>query len=173
VIRRGRVWKFGDSVDTDVMLPGKALRLSPREGSRYLFDAVRGENWAGQVRAGDLVVGGEHFGAGSARPVAIPLRLIGVGALLAESMPSLFQRNCVNAGLLALAVPGIAGLCDEGDELEIDTDAATVRNLTSDAVTGFAPMPQFVTEIVEAGGLVAQLERAGYFGGPAEGERRP
>ena len=164
MIRRGRVWKFGDEIDTDVMLPGKALRLSPEEGARYLFEAVRGEGWAQSVRPGDLVVGGRRFGAGSARPVAIPLCALGVGAVLATSMPSLFQRNCVNTGLLTVVVPGIADACDEGDELEVDTIAAKVRNLTRGDEVGFAPIPALVTEIVEAGGIMARLEADGYFG---------
>ncbi len=167
MIRRGRVWKFGDDVDTDVMLPGKALKLNPDDGARYLFEAVRGEGWAQQLRAGDVIVGGERFGTGSARPVAMPLRALGVGAMLATSMPSLFVRSCVNAGMLAVVVPGIVDACEEGDELEIDTEKATVRNLTRGVEISFAPIPALVTDIVEAGGLMARLEADGYFGEPA------
>jgi 3-isopropylmalate dehydratase small subunit len=155
---------FGDSVDTDVMMPGKALRLSPTEGARYLFDAIRGEGWVDQVRGGDIVVAGHHFGAGSARPVAILLRAAGVEAIVAESMPSLFQRNCVNAGLLAVTATGVTDVVREGDEVEIDTEASTVRNLATSRTVAAVPMPAFVTAIVEAGGVIAQLEAAGYFG---------
>jgi 3-isopropylmalate/(R)-2-methylmalate dehydratase small subunit len=168
VIRRGRAWVFGDSIDTDVMMPGRALRLSPEEGLRYLFDAIRGEGWADEVREGDVLVGGHHFGAGSARPVANLLRAAGVGAIVAESMPSLFQRNCVNAGLLAVTAAGVTALVREGEEIEIDTEAGTARNLGSDRSVAIVPMPAFVTGIVEAGGVIAQLEAAGYFAAAAE-----
>jgi 3-isopropylmalate/(R)-2-methylmalate dehydratase small subunit len=163
VIRRGRAWIFGDSIDTDVMMPGRALRLSPEEGARYLFEAIRGEGWVDEVQDGDILVGGDHFGAGSARPVAIQLRAAGVGAIVAESMPSLFQRNCVNAGLLAVTAAGVTGLVREGDEVEIDTERATVRNPGTGRSLPIVPMPSFVTGIVEAGGVIAQLEAAGYF----------
>jgi 3-isopropylmalate/(R)-2-methylmalate dehydratase small subunit len=154
---------FGDSVDTDVMMPGKALRVNPDEGARYLFDAIRGEGWVDEVRGGDVIVAGHHFGAGSARPVAMLLLAAGIGAIVAESMPSLFQRNCVNAGLLAVTAPGVTDLVDEGDAVEIDTDASTVRNLKTGETITAVRMPPFVSAIVEAGGVITQLEAAGYF----------
>jgi 3-isopropylmalate/(R)-2-methylmalate dehydratase small subunit len=115
----GRAWCFGDAVDTDVMLPGHALRLPLDEAAQSAFEAVR-PGWAATVGPGDVVIGGHDFGTGSARPAGAMLRLLGVRAVLAESMSSLFQRNAVNAGLLALAVPGVAAEIRDGERIELD-----------------------------------------------------
>ena len=144
------------------MFPGRALRMPPEEAAHLLFDAIR-PGWASEIAPGDIIVGGAHFGMGSARPVGTLLRLVGVGAVLAASMSSLFQRNCINAGLLALPVPGSASLCSEGDVLDIDAERGTVRNLTSGTEVTIPPIPAFVSEIIASGGIVAQLIKGGYL----------
>jgi 3-isopropylmalate/(R)-2-methylmalate dehydratase small subunit len=161
---KGRVWVFGDMVDTDNMFPGRGLRLPPEEAAQLLFDGMR-PGWANQVSPGDIIVGGAHFGMGSARPVGTLLRLVGVAAVVASSMSSIFQRNCVNAGLLAVPVPGVAAFCREGDILEIDAEVGVVRNITDGSELEFAPIPAFVSEIVASGGIISQLTRGGYLRG--------
>ncbi len=159
----GRVWKFGDDVETDVMYPGKALRLAPAEACPLLFDAVR-PGWSSLVDEGDVVVGGRNFGIGSARPVGVLLAMVGIRAVLAESMSSLFQRNCINAGLFAAAVPGIASTCDEGDRLEVDLDRSRATNVTTGATTDLPVLPPFVRRIVDQHGVLDQLRHDGYLG---------
>lgn len=157
----GRALVFGDDVDTDVMMPGKALRVPVDAARRMLFDAVR-PGFHEEVRDGDVIVGGLRFGTGSARPVAMHLRALGVRAIVAESMSSLFQRNAINAGVLAVAVPGVSGAVTDGDVVEIDAEAGalTVGDL---GPLRFAPLPDLAMEIVAAGGVIDQLVAAGYL----------
>jgi 3-isopropylmalate/(R)-2-methylmalate dehydratase small subunit len=159
----GRVWKFGDGVDTDVMYPGKALRLTSADACDLLFEGVR-PGWSSQVVEGDIVVGGHNFGIGSARPVGVLLFMVGIRAVLAESMSSLFQRNCINAGLFAAAAPGITAMCEEGDQLGVDMD----RGLATLAATGktcpVPVLPPFVRRIVDDGGVLNQLRNDGFLG---------
>jgi 3-isopropylmalate/(R)-2-methylmalate dehydratase small subunit len=159
---RGRVWRFGDDIDTDVMFPGKALRLAPEEAKKLLFDAIR-PSWSSQVRPGDIVVGGTNFGMGSARPVGTLLRLIGIEVVIAASMSSLFQRNCINAGLLAFPAPEVAEICRDGDQIELQMGEGRARNTTTGAEATFNVLPGFIREIVDNGGVLANLKTAGYF----------
>jgi len=162
----GRVWRFGDGVDTDVMYPGKALRLPSEEACQFLFDAIR-PGWSALVEEGDVVVGGHDFGIGSARPVGVLLRMVGIRAVLAESMSSLFQRNSINAGLLAAPVPGITAVCREGEVVDVDLDGGKVANQDTGASCELPTLPPFVRRIVDEGGVLAQLRRDGYLPDPA------
>jgi 3-isopropylmalate/(R)-2-methylmalate dehydratase small subunit len=158
----GSTWHFGDYVDTDVMYPGAALRLSTAEASTFLFQAVR-PGWSELVGPGDIVIGGRSFGAGSGRPVGELLRYVGVAAVLAESMSSLFQRNCINSGLVALAIPGITQLCKEGDCIVLDLDAGVVVSTVADVRLTFQPPPPMIRELIAAGGVLRMLERDSYL----------
>lgn len=160
----GRAWCFGDDVDTDVMLPGSALRLPPEEGVAHMFGAVR-PGFAALVQPGDVLVGGRSFGTGSARPVAALVGRIGVRAMFAESMASLFQRNAVNAGLLAVAVPGVTALVADGDPVRVEPGRLT--NLRTGAELALPRLPPLLTSIIDAGGLIPQLRRDGYLPPPA------
>lgn len=159
----GRVWKFGDGVDTDVMYPGKALRLTSVDACDLLFEGLR-PGWSSQVVEGDVVVGGHNFGIGSARPVGVLLFMVGIRAVLAESMSSLFQRNCINAGLFAAAAPGIAAMCEEGDRLAVDMDRGLATLVVSGTTCPVPVLPPFVRRIVEEGGVLNQLRNDGFLG---------
>jgi 3-isopropylmalate/(R)-2-methylmalate dehydratase small subunit len=163
----GRTWIFGDRVDTDVMFPGFALRLPTADAVTHLFAGVR-PGWSEQVQPGDVVIGGQSFGMGSARPVATLLRRLGIRGVLADSLSSLFQRNCVNEGLYAATVPGISVLCDEGTIVTVDTNAGRATNERGESLD-FAPLPPFVEAIVDAGGVVDALRRDGYLPEVAHG----
>ena len=125
----GRVWKFGDNINTDLMLPGSVIVKSARGAGARRLRRQPPRLGRRQVDAGDVIVGGRNFGMGSNRPAARSLRNIGVGFLLAETINGLFFRNSVNFGFLALECPGVAAAFAEGDtaELSIETDW-TVRN---------------------------------------------
>ena len=114
----GRVWKFGDDINTDLMLPGPLLTASEAEQARAVFSANR-PGWVDQIAPGDIIVGGRNFGTGSSRPAARSLRNIGLGALLAESINGLFFRNAVSFGFLALECPGVHAAFEEGQTAEI------------------------------------------------------
>ncbi|MGW4421414.1 LeuD/DmdB family oxidoreductase small subunit [Streptosporangium sp. NPDC004631] len=166
---RGRVWVFGDNVNTDLIQPGHALVGDIEQEGRYVFEANR-PGWVDLVRPGDVVVAGRNFGTGSSRPAARALRRVGIAALVAESINGLFFRNCVNYGLPALQSPAVAGMFTEGDEAVVDVTTGLLRNATTGAVAqAEAWAPELVT-ILRAGGLMGLLIAEGLI--HAHGEER-
>lgn len=157
---RGRVWVFGDGVNTDEMYPGFAMRLPPEEAARHMFDATRPE-WPELVRPGDILIGGRRFGLGSARPVAVLLKHLGVSCVLAEEFTSLFLRNCINHGLPALAVLGVGAAFEEGQEAEVDIEEAWVRNVQTQEVLAGRRYPELVLDLLRDGGVQPSLVRRG------------
>jgi 3-isopropylmalate/(R)-2-methylmalate dehydratase small subunit len=157
-ILRGRVWKFGDDVDTDVMAPWSSL-LRPWEERRRDVLAIR-PGFADQVRPGDLVVAGRNWGCGSSREQAPEnLKLLGLAAVVAESFARIYFRNAVALAFPHLACPGIHEACEEGDQLELDLRTGRVRNLNRGHVlAGHAYTPEMLA-ILEAGGLLNVLAR--------------
>ncbi len=162
----GKVWKFGDNINTDLILPMKVYYLTPQEQTRYVFEANR-PGWADEVEAGDIIIGGRNFGMGSSRPAARSLKNLAIGCLLAESINGLFFRNCVNWGFPALEVPGVDAAFDEGDTAEISFDDFAVRNVTTGANLDGIAMPDQLLKIFKAGGLYPLLEAEGLIAPPA------
>ena len=150
----GRAWVFGDSIDTDAMYPGFAMKLPIPEAARHVFYDLR-PGWTDEARPGNIVVAGRNFGIGSSRPVAALMRHLDIAALVAEEFNSLFLRNAINNGLPALTVPGVRDLVGEGDEITIHLAegwlAAGSRRI------GAAPLPRMVLDILDAGGLLPRL----------------
>jgi 3-isopropylmalate/(R)-2-methylmalate dehydratase small subunit len=159
----GRVWLFGDNVNTDLMLPGSMLYRTEAEQLRHLFAATR-PGWVDSVTAGDVLVAGENFGTGSARPAARSLRNAGIACVVAESLNGLFFRSCVSYGLLALECRGAATLFAEGDRAEISLEEFTVRNAASGRQLPASPIPQTLLDIIAAGGIYPLLETRGLVG---------
>lgn len=164
----GRVWKFGDNINTDLMLPGDLLFASEEEQRRAVFSANR-PGWVDQVRQGDILVGGSNYGMGSSRPAARSLRNLGIAALLAETINGLFFRNAVNFGLLALECPGVHAAFEEGQSAEIAIADFTVRNPATGAVLKARPVPAMLLDMMRGGGLYPQLERQGLIEPAAAG----
>jgi 3-isopropylmalate/(R)-2-methylmalate dehydratase small subunit len=156
----GRVWKFGDNINTDLMLPGPLLFASEEEQRRAVFSANR-PGWVDEVRAGDIIVGGLNYGMGSSRPAARSLRNLGIAALVAESINGLFFRNAVNFGLLALECPGVDAAFVEGQTAEITLDDFTVRNRETGILLKALPVPAMLLDLMQGGGLYPHLERKG------------
>ena len=159
-MRRGRVWTFGDNINTDLMLPGSVLYSSPEQQARAVFMNNR-PGWVDQVRQGDAIVGGFNYGMGSSRPAARSLRLCGVGFLLAETINGLFFRNAVNYGLLACECPGVSTAFEEGDTAELDIDVWSVRNPRTGRTLPVSPVPQQLLAMMLGGGVYPVLEREG------------
>jgi 3-isopropylmalate/(R)-2-methylmalate dehydratase small subunit len=160
---RGRVWKFGDNVDTDVMAPWNSISL-PWEERREQVLHIRPE-FVEQVQPGDLIVAGRNWGCGSSREAAPKnLKRLGVGRVLAESFGRIYFRNCVALAFPNLACPGIAEATCEGDEVEFDLATGQVRNLTRDVELQASPYTADMLEIVERGGLMEVLRER--FGAP-------
>jgi len=156
----GKVWKFGDNINTDLMLPGNLLLAPEAEQRKAVFSANR-PGWVDQVRPGDIIVGGLNYGMGSSRPAARSLRNCGVAALVAESINGLFFRNAVNFGLLALECPGVYAAFEEGQVLEIVIDDFTVRNRDTGAVLRAQAVPSMLLDLMRNGGLYPYLESQG------------
>ena len=123
----GKTWVFGDNINTDLILPGRAQLFSEEEQMACVFEANR-PGWIHEIAAGDIIIGGQNFGMGSSRPAARSLRNIGIGCLVAHSINGLFFRNCVNWGFLALECPGISSAFDEGDVADVSFENFTVTN---------------------------------------------
>ena len=156
----GRVWTFGDNINTDLILPGPYLYRSPEEQARAVFQANR-PGWVDQVGKGDAIIGGFNFGMGSSRPAARSLRLCGVGFVLAETINGLFFRNSVNYGLLACECPGVAAAFTEGDTAELSLDAWTVRNRRTGQVLAVTTVPEQLLTIMQSGGIYPLMEARG------------
>ena len=159
---RGRVWVFGDNINTDLMYPNTAFRMTDGERRRLVFSAIR-PGWADQVREGDLIVGGLNFGTGSGRPAAKLLRDLGVAGLVAESINGLFFRNSINYALPCMECPGVKEILKEGDVIEVDFATGEVRNVATGLIRRGEPLPELLLNIVRAGGLLEQLAAEGYI----------
>jgi 3-isopropylmalate/(R)-2-methylmalate dehydratase small subunit len=158
----GRVWVVGDSVTTDAMYPGFAMKLPPEEAAKHVFYELR-PGWTEQVAAGDIVVAGRNFGLGSSRPVATLFRHLGVRALIAEEFNSLFLRNAINFGLPALTVPGATDAFTDGDTARLHLTEGWCENASTGVRLAAEPLPAFVLDILDAGGLLPKLAREGYL----------
>ena len=156
----GKVWKFGDDINTDLMLPGPLLFAGEEAQKRAVFSANR-PGWVDQVAIGDIIVGGLNYGMGSSRPAARSLCNLGIAALLAESINGLFFRNAVNFGLLALECPGVQAAFAEGQTAKVSLADFTVRNRDTGALLKAQPVPAMLLDLMTQGGLYPHLEREG------------
>jgi 3-isopropylmalate dehydratase small subunit len=156
----GRAWKFGDDVDTDVIIPARYLNVSdPEELARHCMEDAD-PDFAGRVRPGDVIVAGKNFGCGSSREHApLAIKACGVACVVAASFARIFYRNAFNIGLPILECPEAAERVAAGDVLEIDLAAGLIRNRTRNEEYRARPVPEFMREIVAAGGLVPFVAR--------------
>jgi 3-isopropylmalate/(R)-2-methylmalate dehydratase small subunit len=148
-----RVWKFGDNIDTDAIIPGRYLvHYDPKVLASHAFEGTR-DDFARDVREGDIVIAGRNFGCGSSREHA-PLALLGAGITLvvAESFARIFYRNAVNVGILPLVCHKVS-LIPDGADIRVDLDGQYIE--WENQRLPIQPVPGFLREIIEAGGLVA------------------
>ena len=155
-----RVWKFGDNINTDLILPIQAFYLPAAEQPRYVFHANR-PGWVDQVKPGDILIGGRNFGMGSSRPAARSLKNLGLACLVAHSINGLFFRNCVNFAFPAIECPGVPEAFEEGDVAEVDFEVSVVRNVTRNVTLEGRRMPSKLMDLVKAGGIYPLLEKEG------------
>ncbi|MEQ1773887.1 MAG: 3-isopropylmalate dehydratase [Burkholderiales bacterium] len=157
---KARVWKVGDNINTDLILPNRAFYLTPEEQVSYVFSANR-PGWAEQVQKGDILIGGKNFGMGSSRPAARSLRNLGLSCLVAPYINGLFFRNAVNFAFPAIECAGVDEAFDEGDIAEVDVLAARVRNVSKGVELSARPLPDQLLSIIAAGGIYPLLEKEG------------
>ena len=153
----GYVWKFGDNIDTDAIVPGKYLISDVAEIAQHVMEGVR-PGFADEIDPGDVIVGGENFGTGSSRDPAVrALQAAGIQAIVAKSFARIFFRNCINAGLAPVECAE-AGKIEEGQRIQIDVRRGTVTVQDTGAVFQAVALPEEVATILEAGGLVPYLK---------------
>lgn len=151
----GHVHLYGDHIDTDVIIPARYLGTTdPAELAKHCMEDAE-DNFVGRVQPGDFIVAGENFGCGSSREHApIAIKAAGVSAVVAKSFARIFFRNAINVGLPILESPEAAAAAQQGDELEIELETGVIRNVTRGASYQAQPFPEFLREIIDAGGLV-------------------
>jgi len=159
---QGKVWKFGDDINTDLIIAGK-YKLSITdldELSRHAMEAVM-PDFAERVKRGDLVVAGKNFGCGSSREQApLVLKRLGVGAVIARSFARIFYRNAINIGLPAVECEDVDDI-QEGELLEVDLVKGYIRNQGRDKVYDLKPLPPELWMILSEGGLVNYVKKHG------------
>ncbi len=158
----GKVWVFGDNVNTDAMYPGFAMKMEPAEAAKHVFYEIR-PGWTDEVAEGDIVLAGKNFGLGSSRPVAALFVALGVAGLVAEELNSLFFRNAVNSGLPAITVPGATSTFSDGDTGTFDLTDGSWRNDTTGTSGTVEKLPDLILDIIESGGVLPRLARQGYL----------
>lgn len=155
----GRIWKYGDNVNTDVIFPGKytyTVSHDPTELARHALEDLDPE-FAQNVRAGDVIVAGRNWGNGSSREQAVTcLKHAGVRAVIASSFARIYYRNAINNGLLAIPCPELVSVVSTGDVLEIDMEKSTV--IANGNRFNFPPLPAQVRDILDAGGIIPYLQ---------------
>ncbi len=150
----GKVWKFGDNIDTDLIIPARYLNTSdPHELAKHVMEDADPE-FPKKVQPGDIIVAGYNFGSGSSREHApIALKAAGVSAVIAKSFARIFYRNSFNMGLPIFEVLESDEI-NEGDLVKIDLDNGTIHNFETNKTYNFTPIPDFMQELIAAGGLI-------------------
>ncbi len=154
MIIKGKVWKFKDNIDTDVIIPARYLNTSdPKELALHCMEDYDSE-FVKKINQGDIVVAGRNFGCGSSREHApIALKEAGVSCIIAKSFARIFFRNAINIGLPIFESEEIIDQCSEGDLLEVDTVRGIIKNINKDKTYKLNPLPAFIQNIISLGGL--------------------
>lgn len=155
----GKVIKYGDNIDTDVIIPARYLNTSlPEELAKHCMEDIDTE-FVNKVQTGDIMVGGANFGCGSSREHApIAIKASGISCVIAQSFARIFFRNSINIGLPILECPQASKDIDEGDVVEINFDTGLITNKTKNKEYQAAAFPPFMQELINAGGLVKYIK---------------
>lgn len=153
----GRVLKYGDNINTDIISPPAYMELSMEEAAKYAMSPVDPE-FAATVRLGDIFVAENNLGSGSSRETApLTLKILGIRTIIAKSYARIFFRNCINLGILAIECPDTDKI-SKFDEISVDTQAGIIRNLTTGTEYHCDKIPPHIMELVSCGGLVESLK---------------
>lgn len=156
----GNVLKYGDNVDTDVIIPARYLNTSDhKELASHCMEDID-KTFVSRVQQGDIITAGQNFGCGSSREHApIAIKASGVSLVIAKSFARIFYRNAINIGLAIVECPEAAENISEGDKVEADMDNGIIRNLTTGQEFKAAPFPDFIQKIIENGGLMESIAK--------------
>ncbi|MDO4618768.1 MAG: 3-isopropylmalate dehydratase small subunit [Clostridia bacterium] len=155
----GEVIKYGDNIDTDVIIPARYLSTSvPEELAKHCMEDID-TTFVSRVKEGDIMVGGANFGCGSSREHApIAIKASGIACVIAKDFARIFFRNSINIGLPILECPEASEDIDEGNEVEVDFDTGVITNITKGKTYQAAAFPPFMQEIISKGGLIAKIK---------------
>ena len=157
----GKAWRFENDVNTDAIIPGRFLadwNKNPQKLKDHCFIDLLPE-FSGSVEKGDYIVAGTNFGCGSSREAApIAIKMSGVNVIIAGSFARIFYRNCINVGVLALESPEASAKVRQGDILNVDIITGVINNVTTGQVYSFKPVPPFLKEILDLGGLAPYVQ---------------
>ena len=156
---KGFVHKYGDNVDTDVIIPARYLNIADKkELATHCMEDID-TNFVKVVKGGDVMVGGYNFGCGSSREHApMVIKESGISCVIAKTFARIFYRNAINIGLALLECPEASEKIDSGDEVAIDFDTGVITNLTKGETYQANPFPDFIKKIIQAGGLMADIK---------------
>ena len=156
---KGFVHKYGDHVDTDVIIPARYLNTqSHAELAAHCMEDID-KDFIGRVQQGDIMVAGANFGCGSSREHApIAIAASGISCVIAASFARIFYRNAINIGLAILECPAAAAAIENGDEVAVDFDSGTITNITKGGTYQAEPFPPFIKDMIAKGGLMASLK---------------
>ena len=159
---QGRVWKFGSDIDTDAIIPARYLNLvDPIELGKHALQDERPE-FVKQVKSGDILVAGKNFGCGSSREHApLVLKVAGISCIIAKSFARIFYRNGFNQGVPLLESAEAAEVIQEGDQVRVDLGTGEIEDLTQGKKFRAKPIPSFMQELIDDGGLVSHLRKKG------------
>lgn len=162
---RGKVWKFGDYISTDLIMPGKFKfkTIDPDELAKYAMEGID-PKFSERAEEGDIIVAGKDFGCGSSREQApLALHRLGIGGIIAKSFARIFFRNAINVGIPVVENPDVPERTEPGQRLEVDLEEARIKNLDSGEEFKIKPLPPFLLQILKNGGLVEQYKKGGEF----------
>ncbi len=156
----GKVLKYGDNVDTDVIIPARYLNTADhKELAAHCMEDID-KDFSKKVNEGDIIVGGANFGCGSSREHApIAIKASGVSCVIAKTFARIFYRNSINIGLAILECPEASEKIADGDEVKIDFDTGVITNVTKNETYKAQPFPQFIKDIINANGLLNSLKK--------------
>lgn len=155
----GKAWKFGDDIDTDVIIPARYLnKTDPQHLAAHCMEDAD-PNFAKEVKEGDIIIGGKNFGCGSSREHApLAIKSAGVKVVIAESYARIFYRNALNIGMPILECPEAVQGIEAGDEVSVELETGKIRNLTKNTEYQALPFPPFMQELIRAGGLIPYVK---------------
>jgi 3-isopropylmalate/(R)-2-methylmalate dehydratase small subunit len=155
MILKGRVWKFGDNIDTDAIIPARYLNTSdPDELAKHLMEDAD-KDFPSKMKKGDMIIAEANFGCGSSREHApIAIKAAGIQGVVAKSFARIFYRNAFNIGLPIFESEEASEKISEGDEIEVDADNGIIKNLTKGEEYPANPIPPFMQELISEGGLI-------------------
>lgn len=159
---KGHVHKYGNNVDTDVIIPARYLNISDwDELTTHCMEDIDKE-FIKVVKRGDILVAGSNFGCGSSREHApVVLKRAGIDCVIAASFARIFYRNAINIGLPILECPAASAAIERGDEVAVDYETGLITNLTKNETYASTPFPDFIQEMIANGGLMASLKKRG------------